>query len=67
MSTAAGNRGGLHIPSVYLQKTFDNPGKMCYCIKYHKAVMKTRPGESHPERSLYGAMALCAEPGGYHF
>ena len=33
----------------------------------YKAVMKTRPGESLPERSLYGAMALCAETGGYHF
>ena len=33
----------------------------------YKAVMKTRPGESLPERSLYGVMALCAETGGYHF
>ena len=41
--------------------------KKCAILIGYKAVMKTRPGESHPERSLFGAMALCMETGGYHF
>ena len=41
--------------------------KKCAILIRYKAVMKTRPGESHPERSLFGAMALCMETGGYHF
>ena len=41
--------------------------RKCAMLIGYKAVMKTRPGENHPERSLVGAMALCMETGGYHF